>query len=195
MFHLTALQGQLEQAYVGLAIAAAAGRAAILPKFTCFCERIWHAVVNCRLPDAQTMQFPVTCPADYLFQMDRWGGEGGEGGGGGGDAGAGTPLPVREWSFLDNPRTPTAVSTSVVTIRPSAKVPWPGCAGGVGVPGCAQEIEEAGTGKVVLIPLGLTDKDLLPILEPYKKYRVWRVSFKGVETPVQAYVGFKCKSE
>ena len=184
MFHLTSLQGQLEQAYVGMAIAAAAGRAAILPKFTCFCERIWHAVVNCRLPDAQTMQFPVTCPADYLFQMDRWA-----------KGGDGTPLPVREWSFLENPRTPAAVSTSVVTIRPSAEVPWPGCANGVGVPGCAQETEEAGTGKVVLIPLGLTDKDLLPILEPYKKYRVWRVNFKGVEKPIQAYAGFKCKSE
>lgn len=183
MFHLDSLQYQLEQAYAGMALASSAGRTIILPKFTCFCERIWHAVVNCRLPDAQAMHFPVTCPADYLFQMDRWATEG-----------VGKPLAVREWSFLENPRTPKAVSSSVLHVQPSPSVAWPGCRSGGSVAGCSMEQGDAGGGKLVLVPMGLTDKELLAVLEPFKKYRVWRLRF-GDAPPLRAYAGFACKAD
>ena len=58
-FHLAAVQAQLQQAYVGLALAVAARRAFILPPFTCFADRLWYGVVRGRMADAQRMPFPV----------------------------------------------------------------------------------------------------------------------------------------
>ena len=69
----------------------------------CFCEKIWHAVVHCRMPDSQDAQFPFTCPLDYVFNPGTFESEGNVPGE------HGTKLPVREFSFLDNPRTPKSV--------------------------------------------------------------------------------------
>ncbi|PSC67546.1 ribosomal large subunit pseudouridine synthase D [Micractinium conductrix] len=79
-FHLASIHAQLQQAYVGWALAAAAGRAFILPKFVCYCEKIWYGVVRCRAVASQAMPLPVTCPQDYVFHPgqysddpDQWG--------------------------------------------------------------------------------------------------------------------------
>lgn len=71
---------------------------------------------------------------------------------------------------------------SVVVIRPSAALACTDCVR-----------EEAGRGggpPVVLVPPGLTDAQLLPLLAPYKRYRVWRLSFEGVGGVARAYGGF-----
>ena len=43
---------------MGAGFAAAAQRAFISPKFQCFCEKIWYAVLRCRMYDAQGVTLP-----------------------------------------------------------------------------------------------------------------------------------------
>jgi arabinosyltransferase len=52
-FHLDALEMQLEQLTVGLAIAVATGRIFIMPKLLCFCETGWYPGVRCRLAESE----------------------------------------------------------------------------------------------------------------------------------------------
>jgi arabinosyltransferase len=100
-FHLKTLQPQLEQVYVGLALAVALNRTFIMPKLTCFCDRNWFKVERCRMLGATKIQFPVPCPADYYFILDKVREEG---------AALGPPIQIREYSFLENVRTPTSVT-------------------------------------------------------------------------------------
>ncbi|GAB4815828.1 hypothetical protein N2152v2_002874 [Parachlorella kessleri] len=174
-FHLSTLQAQLQQAYIGMALAVAAGRAFISPKFQCFCEKIWYAVVKCRVVDAQGLQFPINCPTDYVFEPHHFSDDPSQ---------FGTPLDFREPSFLDNPRTPPEVKESVLVIKPSFKL---GCAD------CVREEKLAdGSLNQVLVPTGLNDHQLLALLEPYRRFRVWRISMRGVRGPNEAYAGFAC---
>lgn len=167
-FYLETIHSQLQQAYVGMALALAAGRAFVLPKFQCYCEKIWYGVVRCRVVDAQSMPFPVPCPQDYLFDPanyddapEAWG----------------PPLAIREASFLENERTPAQVKDSVLIIQPSAALD------------CSDCVKE-GAGQVLLVPPALPDAQLLPLLEKYRSYRVWRLNFAGVGATKRAYGGF-----
>ncbi|KAL4447412.1 hypothetical protein ABPG75_004631 [Micractinium tetrahymenae] len=172
-FHLDWIHRQLQQAYVGMALAVASGRAFILPKFQCWCEKIWYGVVRCRVVSSPDMPLPVTCPQDYLFQPgnyadspDQWG----------------PPLDLREPSFLDNKRTPAEVKESVLIIQPSATLD---CAD------CEREEPAGPDGSLrVLVPPSLHDTQLLRLLEPYRRHRVWRLSFEGVGATARAFAGF-----
>jgi hypothetical protein len=99
-FHLASIHSQLQQAYVGLALAAATRRAFILPQFQCYCEKIWYGVVRCRVVDAQAMPLPVPCPQDYLFDPGHYS-----------DApqAHGPPLDVREAVFLQREEVPAEI--------------------------------------------------------------------------------------
>lgn len=77
--------------------------------------------------------------------------------------------------------------SSVLVIRPSTSLRCADC-------GEEQAAKEGGA-TVLLVPAGLRDQQLLSLLEPYSKYRVWRLSFGGVETPAQAFGGFACRGE
>lgn len=58
---------------------------------------------------------------------------------------------------------------------------------------CVKEVEPAttsGSPPRLLVPPALTDAQLLPLLEPYQRYRVWRFSFEGVGSTARAYGGF-----
>lgn len=173
-FHLDTIHHQLQQAYVGMALAVAAGRAFVLPKFMCWCEKIWYSVVRCRTAEAQDMPFPVACPQDYLFQPGNYDDAPGQ---------HGTPLALREAGFLHSRRTPAEVKDSVLTIQPSAEL---GCSD------CVKERPAGGAGgaPLLLVPPGLSDEQLLPLLAPYARYRVWRLSFEGVGGAARTYRGF-----
>ncbi|GAB4816841.1 hypothetical protein N2152v2_003887 [Parachlorella kessleri] len=178
-FHLAALQLQLAQAAAGMALAVASGRAFISPKasgFQCFCERSWMGLVNCRMWEAQDLQLPFTCPTDYLFQSQYFDDE---------PQHYGFPIDFREPSFLDNPSTPEAVKGSVLVIRPTAELQCRDCV--------EEEKEKLPDGATLLrVPSKLRDKQLLPLLEPYTRYRVWRLQFEGVTEAKQAFGGFQC---
>jgi hypothetical protein len=60
------------------------------------------------MPDGDAMSLPITCPADYLFNMDKWDSDPGK---------DGTPISVREYSFLDNKRTPKDVKVGLLACR------------------------------------------------------------------------------
>lgn len=82
---------------------------------------------------------------------------------------------------LARPAPPLPQSSQLI-IRPSATLDCKDCVK-----------EQAGAGgepTVLLVPPGLPDAQLLPLLEPYKKYRVWRLSFEGVGAAERAYGGF-----
>jgi hypothetical protein len=64
------------------------------PQITCFCDRSWFKVERCRLLGALAMVFPITCPADYYFKLDKFVEEAEE---------LGPAIDYREHSFLDNP--------------------------------------------------------------------------------------------
>lgn len=44
--------------------------------------------------------------------------------------------------------------------------------------------------QVVLVPPALKDGQLLPLLAPYQRFRVWRLSLDGVGAPSRAFGGF-----
>ncbi|KAL4427446.1 hypothetical protein ABPG77_000735 [Micractinium sp. CCAP 211/92] len=172
-FHLDWIHRQLQQAYVGMALAVAAGRAFILPKFQCWCEKIWYAVVRCRVVSSPNMPLPVTCPQDYLFQPAHYADDPSQ---------WGPPLDLREPSFLGNQRTPEAVKDSVLLIEPSAAL------------ACTDCVREEAAGPDgtprLLVPPSLHDAQLLRLLEPYRRYRVWRLSFEGLGSTARAFAGF-----
>ncbi|KAI7844886.1 hypothetical protein COHA_001538 [Chlorella ohadii] len=161
----------LQQAYVGMALAVASNRSFIMPQLKCFCDHIWYSVVRCRVVDAQEMPFPIPCPQDYLFDPDRY-------------IDAAGPLPpmhIRPAGFLANERTPAEVKDSVLTLRPSAALTCTDCV----------QLGKLSDGSPVLdVPPGLTDAQLLPLLEPYRRYRVWRLSMDSVGSPQRALGGF-----
>jgi hypothetical protein len=106
-FHLDALQMQLEQLTVALAIATATGRIFIMPKLVCFCETGWYPGVRCRLADSDKLQFPIApCPADYYFKMDQLNFDGKENSSGEDML---RLFSVREYSFLENSRTDVGI--------------------------------------------------------------------------------------
>lgn len=91
LFHRAALQAQLEQAYVGLGLAAATGRAFVLPPLACFCHQAEGgaaALLRCRRKGADAAQFPEPCPAaDVLAPLPDFAAD---------PATRGTPLAVVE---------------------------------------------------------------------------------------------------
>jgi hypothetical protein len=92
LFHLRALQQQLEQTYVAMGLAAAAGRAFVLPEFTCFCQNSDTPLPRCRRADSAALQFPAPCrEGEVLVPPDEFAREPGV---------RGMPLDVRPASFL-----------------------------------------------------------------------------------------------
>jgi hypothetical protein len=74
-----------------------------------------------------------------------------------------------------------SVQESLLIIQPSAALQCTDCVK-----------EEPGEGGIMLlmVPPALPDAQLLPLLEPYSSYRVWRFSFAGVGSTQRAYGGF-----
>jgi len=84
-----------------LALGKILNRAVILPKVTCMCDRYWGFV----LPSCSIGDYPPPydrCPLDHIININAL-----EKGG----------VPFREWSFLNNSRTPDAVKNSVARVR------------------------------------------------------------------------------
>lgn len=71
----------------------------------------------------------------------------------------------------------------MVVIQPSAALD---CAD------CVREVAGGGGGgaPLVLVPPALADTALLRLLEPYRRYRLWRLSLEGVGHPARAWGGF-----
>ena len=79
------------------------------------------------------------------------------------------------------PPLPLPWQSSVLVVRPSAAL---SCSD------CVQEAAGADGTPILEVPPGLTDAQLLPLLEPYRRYRVWRLSLEAVGTQARAFGGF-----
>lgn len=73
------------------------------------------------------------------------------------------------------------VQDSVLIIQPSASLECDAC---------VEEASAADGTLLLRVPPGLRDAALLPLLEPYSAYRVWRLSLAGVGAPSRAFGGF-----
>jgi hypothetical protein len=90
-----------------------------------------------------------------------------------------TPPPTCE----PGSRLAPAPQGSVLVIKPSASL---GCTD------CVKERRRSDGSLLLRVPTGLRDRQLLALLRPYEGYRVWRLSYRAVKAPGQAFSGFTC---
>lgn len=69
-------------------------------QLTCWCDRYWGPVERCRLPGARQTRLPFVCPMDHILEPFHFANNPGP---------AGPPIRFREYSFLENDRTPKAL--------------------------------------------------------------------------------------
>jgi hypothetical protein len=96
--HLALVATQMAAFRDALALARALGRTLLMSPLTCGYDRYWSGMPDGKIPGS-ALQLPIRpCPMDHLFELERF------------------PEPdtlFREWSLLDNERTPAAVKTSI----------------------------------------------------------------------------------
>ncbi|GLC34363.1 hypothetical protein PLESTB_000737400 [Pleodorina starrii] len=140
--HLRALDSQLTDTWHGLALAALLQRTVVLPKMKCFCIQNWFENPQCRLPGEPHTRFPLSpaCPADYVFSMDALAALNV----------SGRHIAFREFSFLDNERTPPEVKERPLVV--------------VARRGVSAALRD---GDTLTIPAGLKSDALLAALKPF----------------------------
>jgi hypothetical protein len=109
--HIKLIQMQLRQIRSALALAQALGRKLILPSVTCGYDKYWGPLWRQGagvIPGTHVWALPIrNCPLDHFLEPAML-----------------DPVnTVREWSFLDNPRVPAAVRSSIEHVSVSAQTP------------------------------------------------------------------------
>ncbi|GBF97410.1 hypothetical protein Rsub_09576 [Raphidocelis subcapitata] len=162
-YHSKGLTLQLEQLWAGVGLAAALGRALVLPRLACFCDRGWTGTDKCRLPGADMERLPFPCPLDHVLPPERFA-----------DAASDAAVAVREAGALTNPRAPAELRRGVLRITPVEGLQLP------------HEAWDAPSGGVALrIPRDLQQGVLLQALAPYAHHPVWHFT-----TPLRVLKGF-----
>ncbi|KAL6756927.1 nucleotide-diphospho-sugar transferase-domain-containing protein [Haematococcus lacustris] len=173
-FHVAAVNAQLQQLYYGFLAALALNRTLVMPRANCFCSRNWYRMHNCRINDDRDTQFPYTCTMHdilrtrYVIKGIRlptpWGTTG--------------VVHVREYSFLENPRTPAEIKSSRLVVQAAA----PGSLGSL-------EPRQDGNGSAVIeVPLGLAIEDWADLVGPVAaRYRTLHLT----DAPRMLSTGFK----
>ena len=88
--HAKSLESYIAELRDALALATALGRTLVLPRWTCYCDRLWSGSddifhFGCMYPGAQDGKFvPFVCPMDHVLSPTAWKGQ-----------------PYRDASFLD----------------------------------------------------------------------------------------------
>uniref|UniRef100_A0A7S0S184 Glycosyltransferase n=1 Tax=Chlamydomonas leiostraca TaxID=1034604 RepID=A0A7S0S184_9CHLO len=112
-WHVASLSAQLGALYYGVMGALVANRTLVLPRMSCFCSRNWFKMFACRVQDERHTQFPYTCTMQDVLRTRLV------------YQGLTLPLPqgnasrtihVREYSFLENPRTPDDTKRSRLVV-------------------------------------------------------------------------------
>ena len=94
--HFELVNHQLLQVRGALMLANSMKRTLILPEFWCGMDR-WWAPHRGNIPGSQ-LQLPYKCPADHIFELETW---------------VRKNEPFREYSILENPRTPDSVKNGI----------------------------------------------------------------------------------
>jgi hypothetical protein len=116
-YHAAGLALQREQLMAMVGVALALGRALVLPRFTCYCDRHWTMLHRCRVPGGGLTPLPFTCPQDHVAEPGKFGESG--------LLGEATPLDVREASFLTRSRPPGSMGPRVLEVEPTEGVDGP----------------------------------------------------------------------
>ncbi|KAG2487324.1 hypothetical protein HYH03_014041 [Edaphochlamys debaryana] len=152
--HLKNMPPQLQQAYRVAALSMVLKRTLIFPRLRCFCFKNWFMSEQCRIPGDKTTQFPLDCALDQVFRpkvlynwppLDTRNGP--------------QNLTFREYSLLDNPRTPATVKNGQVLVVPEG---FP-----VG--------NATGFTQVVTLKPNMTQDAIAAALEPHKDAKVLRL--------------------
>lgn len=160
-YHLATMKQQLAVLYYGFALAYALNRTLILPKMQCFCIHNWFESPQCRLPGEPHTKFPLICPADFIFDMPTLY-----------DLTIkGQKIGIREYSFLDNPRTSALVKDNIAEVDVHNDTRCKDCV----------QVKQ----RTILIPPNRQGDDLAALLKAHDRQRV--LHFRN---PTQALVGF-----
>ncbi|KAG2422501.1 hypothetical protein HXX76_015970 [Chlamydomonas incerta] len=116
--HLKNMPPQLQQMYRAMAVAAVLNRTLIFPTLKCYCFKNWFMSEQCRIPGDKVTQFPLECALDQVFRpkvlynyppLNTSRGP--------------QNFTFREYSMLDNPRTPAVVKSGQVLVVPEGEAP------------------------------------------------------------------------
>ncbi|GFR46128.1 hypothetical protein Agub_g7646 [Astrephomene gubernaculifera] len=162
--HLKNMPPQLRQVYRAIAAALALNRTLIFPRLRCYCFKNWFMSEQCRIPGDKVTKFPLDCALDQVFRpkvlynypplQTRNGLQN---------------FTFREYSLLDNPRTPPAVRNGQVLVVPEG----------------ADAGNTTGFVGVVRVRPGLMQDELLKALEEVKDAKVIRL-----RRPIDIFGGF-----
>ncbi|KXZ42178.1 hypothetical protein GPECTOR_190g297 [Gonium pectorale] len=152
------------QMYRAVAISMMLNRTLIFPKLRCFCFKNWFMSEQCRIPGDKVTQFPLDCALDQVFRpkvlynyppIQYQGGL--------------MNFTFREYSFLDNPRTPESVKKGQVLVVPEG----------------ADAGNTTGFARVIRVKPGLPQDELVKALDAIKDAKVIRLRH-----PIQLLGGF-----
>ncbi|MEW5304497.1 MAG: hypothetical protein WDW36_007107 [Sanguina aurantia] len=133
-----------------MAVAVILNRTLVLPRLKCFCNKNWFMSEQCRIPGDHVTQFPFDCTLDqWLRPKVAYKGVPIQGA-----SGPPTTFQFREYSMLDNPRTPAAVRDTAVVVHTQ---------GAAAPPGTVKPRD----GQVVEIGMGLQQTALVKALGPH----------------------------
>ncbi|KAG2433971.1 hypothetical protein HYH02_012433 [Chlamydomonas schloesseri] len=116
--HLKNMPPQLQQMYRAMAVAMVLNRTLIFPTLKCYCFKNWFMSEQCRIPGDKVTQFPLECALDQVFRpkvlynyppLNTSRGP--------------QNFTFREYSMLDNSRTPAAVRNGQVLVVPEGEAP------------------------------------------------------------------------
>eukprot|EP00879_Flechtneria_rotunda_P013672 GHRR01014282.1.p1 GENE.GHRR01014282.1~~GHRR01014282.1.p1 ORF type:complete len:597 (+),score=263.65 GHRR01014282.1:1631-3421(+) len=177
--HLASINYQLQQLYAAAAAAVALGRTLLLPQLQCYCYRDptggaaaaaaaparkgsnghdW----SCRAPGDNASVFPFNCTLDQVLSPQVLYQHGAVFGG--------KALTFREAPFLHNVRTPSWLRHAKTAVSSGTPAGCEHSSSGGGASGkCAQVLPGRppdGVNQQVVVPAGLTDVELVQVLEP-----------------------------
>ena len=149
--HALALANHLAELRDALALARALRRTLVLPRWLCYCDRLWSPSddifhFGCMYPGAQDGKFlPFVCPMDHVLSPTDWQQAG---------------QPYRDAAFLESSRLPAATRASVAELHLLPRTEFDALP-----PGSRQHA----------LPLGLTDSEAVTLLRPLEDVRVLRI--------------------
>lgn len=140
-----------------LALARSLNRILILPAARCYCDKIWNNLNACRAPGAESFTLPYACPMDHIYDLPSW-------------FNPGMPE-FREPGFLDDPRVPAAIKTSIGRVVVDRN----------GDTRAIEPAREVDGEHAIELKHGFTVPDAKLALKPLEDKRVIEVDFLGNE--------------
>lgn len=148
--HSKSLASYVAELRDALALATALGRTLVLPRWTCYCDRLWSGSddifhFGCMYPGAQDGRFvPFVCPMDHVLSPTGW---------------AKAGVAYRDAAFLERLQERSG-GIDLVDVHV----------------GGADGADSVSGGSGVRLPLGLSDQHAARLLAPYAHTRVLRLS-------------------